>query len=102
MTRNMNRGRGDDSPTSTKQLSSDDSSTSVSLPSARANAGPPVRGRSLWAITVLACPCCGGLHQHRGGDVTMLLRGRLVRTCPTSGERYRLSPVRRWREARRD
>lgn len=101
MNPNMNRGRGDDSPTSTKQLSGDDSSTSVSLPAARANAGPPVRGRGLWAITVLTCPCCGALHQHRAGDPSALLRGRVVRSCPATGERYRLAPVRRWREARR-
>lgn len=73
----------------------------VTLPAARANAGPPVRGRGMWAITVLACTCCGAMHQHRAGDPSALLHGRTVRTCPATGERYRLAPVRRWREARR-
>jgi hypothetical protein len=66
------------------------------LPHARANAGPPVPGRHMWAYTVLSCPRCGGMHQHRAGEP-----GRIVRSCPTTGRLYRLSPIKRWREARR-
>jgi hypothetical protein len=40
------------------------------------------------------------MHQHRAGDPSALLHGKAVRRCPTTGELYRLSPVRRWREAR--
>lgn len=94
------RSPGAESGASTKQLA-DNSTTSVNLPAARANAGPPCRGRSLWAVTVLSCPCCGGMHQHRAGESSGLLSGRVVRACPATGERYRLAPVRRWREARR-
>jgi len=71
-----------------------------SLPRARAIAGPPCRGRSLWAVTVATCPRCGGMHQHRAGEATRLLSGRLVRLCPVTGRPYVLGPVQRQREAR--
>jgi hypothetical protein len=66
---------------------------------ARAQAGPPCPGRQLWAVTVLRCPSCLGMHQHRVGQVSMLLSGRVDRRCPTTGELYRLAPVQRRREA---
>ena len=69
---------------------------------ARAYAGPPCPGRQLWAITVLRCPSCLGMHQHRVGQVSMLLSGRIDRRCPTTGELYRLAPVQRRREAVRN
>jgi hypothetical protein len=80
---------------------------SLSLPlpadnfTARAHAGPPVPGRRLWAVTVLSCPLCGAMHQHRAGMVARLLSGRLQRICPTTGRKYTLRPVQRRREARR-
>lgn len=70
-------------------------------PRGRAYAGPPVPGRTLWAVTVLACPLCDGMHQHRAGLVDALLSGRLTRVCPTTGKPYTLAPVQRRREARR-
>lgn len=66
---------------------------------AHAYAGPPCPGRGLWAITVLTCPACGGMHQHRAGQVSALLSGRTERRCPVTGESYVLAPVRRRREA---
>lgn len=71
------------------------------LPHARAYAGPPCRGRSLWAVTVLTCPHCGGMHQHRVGAASRLLGGRVDRVCPVTGRVYLLAPVQRRREARR-
>lgn len=71
------------------------------LAHARAYAGPPCRGRSLWAVTVLTCPHCGGMHQHRVGAASRLLGGRVDRVCPVTGRSYRLAPVQRRREARR-
>lgn len=70
-------------------------------PTARAYAGPPCRGRGMWAVTVLTCPLCGGMHQHRVSEVARLLAGRVFRTCPVVGRLYRLAPVTRRREARR-
>jgi len=78
---------------STRQLSD--------FPAARAHAMPPVPGRRLWVVAVLTCPLCGGGHTHRSGDDTMLLSGRLLRRCPTTGRLYRLGKVRRCNEARR-
>lgn len=69
------------------------------LPHARAYAGPPCRGRGLWAITVLTCPHCRGMHQHRAGDAARLLSGRIHRCCPVTGLWYVLAPVQRRREA---
>lgn len=71
------------------------------LPNARAYAGPPCPGRGSWAVTVLTCPVCGGMHQHRAFEAARLLAGRAVRRCPTTGKAYRLAPVQRRREARR-
>lgn len=69
------------------------------LPRARAYAGPPCAGRGLWAITVLACPHCRGMHQHRAGEAARLLAGRVQRCCPVTGRWYVLAPVQRRREA---
>jgi len=66
---------------------------------ARAQAGPPCRGRGLWLVVVLRCPHCYGMHQHRCGQVSRLLSGRVDRGCPVTGLGYRLSPVQRRREA---
>lgn len=71
------------------------------FPAGRAHALPPVPGRSLWIIAVLSCPLCGGGHTHRSGDASMILNGKLLRRCPTTGRLYRLGPVRRCAEARR-
>jgi hypothetical protein len=71
------------------------------LPHARAYGGPPVPGRRLWAVTVLACPVCRGMHQHRAGEAARLLSGRLRRRRPTTGQQYVLAPVARRREAMR-
>lgn len=71
------------------------------MPHGRAYAGPPCPGRGLWAITVLACPHCGGMHQHRSGQAARLLSGRITRLCPTTGRAYVLAPVQRRRDARR-
>ena len=71
------------------------------LLTARALAGPPCPGRTLWAVTTPTCAHCGGMHQHRVGEVARLLAGRVVRVCPTSGQRYILRPVQRRKEARR-
>lgn len=68
-------------------------------PTARAYAGPPCPGRGLWAVTVLNCPHCSTMHQHRVGDADELLSGHAFRTCPTTGRLYRLTPVQRRREA---
>ncbi len=70
------------------------------LPHARAYAGPPCRGRGLWAITVLTCPHCRGMHQHRSGEVARLLSNRIDKTCPVTGLTYRLGPVQRRKQAR--
>lgn len=67
--------------------------------SARAVAGPPVPGRRLWAISVLTCPHCTAMHQHRAGETALLLAGRVDRACPTTGKRYVLFPIHRRREA---
>lgn len=80
----------------TKILSQD-----TALPRGRAHAGPPCFGRTMWTIAVLACPICSGMHHHRAKDSSILLHGKAVRRCPATGLAYRLSPVRRWREARR-
>lgn len=82
-------------------LASSGSPLLAGLPSGRAHAGPPAPGRRLWLVVVLACPCCGGMHQHRSGETARLLSGRSVRRCPTTGRPYRLAPVQRRREARR-
>jgi hypothetical protein len=71
------------------------------VPRARAYAGPPVPGRGLWAVTVLSCPICRAMHQHRVFESARLLAGRVTRCCPTTGRWYLLSPVQRRREARR-
>jgi hypothetical protein len=71
------------------------------IPHGRAYAGPPVPGRGLWAVTVLTCPLCEGMHQHRAVEAARLLSGRAERRCPTTGRLYRLAPVQRRREARR-
>jgi hypothetical protein len=73
----------------------------TSVPQGRAYAGPPCRGRSLWCVTVLSCPLCGGMHQHRAGNARTLLSGKAMRSCPTTGKPYLLAPVQRRREARR-
>ena len=65
------------------------------IPRARAYAGPPVRGRSLWAVTVLSCPCCRAMHQHRISE----LGKQIDKACPVTGEWYRLGPIQRRREA---
>lgn len=70
-----------------------------SLPCARAYGGPPVPGRQLWAVTVLTCPVCRAMHQHRVGEAARLLAGRVVRVCPVWGRPYRLRPVQRRKEA---
>ena len=67
--------------------------------SARAYAGPPCRGRSMWALVVLRCALCGGMHTHRAADAGMLFSGLTVRRCPVTGNRYRLSPIERRLEA---
>ena len=77
-----------------------DTTTEPSV-TARAYAGPPCCGRTLWAITVLSCPACGGMHQHRAGLAARLLAGRVERACPVTGQAYVLRPVQRRREARR-
>ncbi|HEX6498989.1 MAG TPA: hypothetical protein VF054_08150 [Micromonosporaceae bacterium] len=69
------------------------------LAHARAYAGPPCPGRGLWAITVLTCPHCRGMHQHRAGEAARLLAGRIRRCCPVTGLWYVLAPVQRRREA---
>jgi hypothetical protein len=69
--------------------------------SARAQAVPPCAGRGLWLVIVLTCPGCGSGHAHRVGDVAMLLAGKVFKRCRVTGERYRLGPVQRRREARR-
>lgn len=61
----------------------------------RAYAAPPCRRRSLWLVVVLACTHCGNDHAHRVGDAVALLGGRIDRTCPATGQPYRLEPVRR-------
>lgn len=71
------------------------------FPTARAHAMPPCPGRTMWAVAVLTCPLCGGGHTHRSGDASMILSGKLLRRCPTTGRLYRLGPVRRCNEARR-
>ncbi|GEM_PF-6471773 len=71
------------------------------IATARAHAGPPVAGRRLWAVTVLSCPECGAMHQHRTGRVGRLLSGREIRKCPVTRKPYRLGPVQRRHEARR-
>lgn len=71
------------------------------LPAGRAYAGPPCCGRRLALVAVLTCPRCGAMHHHRAGDLRALLAGKVARTCPTTGQRYRLHPVQRRREARR-
>jgi hypothetical protein len=73
----------------------------TTTPSGRAYAGPPVPGRTMWAITTLSCPLCEGMHQHRAVEAARLLSGRVERRCPTTGRPYRLAPVQRRREARR-
>lgn len=69
------------------------------LRAVRVYAGPPVPGRQLWAVTVLSCPWCRAMHQHRVGEAARLLSGRVRRTCPVWGRPYRLRPVQRRREA---
>jgi hypothetical protein len=71
------------------------------VPSSRAFALPPVPGRSLWAVPVLRCARCGGGHVHRTADADLLLAGKLLRRCPTTGRAYQLAPVQRRAEARR-
>lgn len=71
------------------------------LPTARAYAGPPCRGRTLWAVAVLRCPHCTGMHLHRVGEAARLLSGRVRRVCPVRGRAYMLTPVQRRQEARR-
>lgn len=71
------------------------------VPHARAYAGPPCRGRSLWLVMVLSCPHCGTAHVHRVGEAARLLAARVVRECPVTGRAYQLAPVQRRREARR-
>lgn len=71
------------------------------VPHARAYAGPPCRGRSLWLVMVLSCPHCGTAHVHRVGEASRLLAARVIRECPVTGRPYRLGPVQRRREARR-
>lgn len=68
-------------------------------PTGRAFAGPPVPGRRLWLVAVLTCPRCGAMHQHRVFEAARLLAGRVIRTCPATGQRYQLRPVQRRREA---
>lgn len=75
--------------------------SALPLPRGRAYVGPPVRGRRLWAVSVLRCPCCGGMHSHRSGDDSMLLAGKVARRCPVTGRPYQLTPVQRRAEARR-
>lgn len=77
------------------------SESAISMPAGRAYAGPPAPGRRMWAVTVLTCPCCEGLHQHRAVDTDRLLSGNAVRRCPTTNTKYVLRPVERRREARR-
>lgn len=71
------------------------------LPHARAYAGPPCRGRRLWLVVVLTCPCCGTAHAHRVGETARLFSHRVDKACPVTGQWYRLGPVQRRREARR-
>ena len=71
------------------------------FPASRAHAMPPVPGRTLWIVAVLTCVHCGGGHTHRSGDESMILSGKLLRRCPTTGQIYRCGPVRRSSEARR-
>jgi len=71
------------------------------FPAARAHAMPPCPGRTMWVVAVLTCPLCAGGHTHRSGDDSMVLSGKLLRRCPTTGRVYRLGPVRRCNEARR-
>jgi hypothetical protein len=75
------------------------STHAADMPHARAYAGPPCRGRGLWAVTVLSCPWCRTMHQHRAGETARLLSGRLAKVCPVTGRPYRLAPVQRRREA---
>lgn len=73
----------------------------LTVPAGRAYAGPPLEGRRMWAITVLRCPRCFALHQHRAVDSSLLLSGKAVRTCPATHRPYTLAPVERMLEARR-
>jgi hypothetical protein len=73
----------------------------ASIPTARAYAGPPCRGRSLWLVVVLTCPRCGTAHTHRVGEAARLLSHRVEKCCPVTGQWYLLGPVQRRREARR-
>lgn len=61
------------------------STHAADLPHARAYAGPPCRDRRLWAVTVLSCPWCRTMHQHRAGETARLLSGRLAKVCPVTG-----------------
>lgn len=65
-----------------------------SRPKAHCFAAPPCPGRGLIQITVLRCPLCEAGHGHRVGDWDALLSGNVEKTCPTSGQKYSLSPVR--------
>ena len=100
MTQTQRPGRGD--PGHLTVIAATDASI-TGLPDtmrcARAYAGPPVPGRTLWAVTVLTCCWCGAMHQHRVGEAAQLLSGRVVRSCPVWSRPYRLRPVQRRREA---
>ncbi|SCL40052.1 hypothetical protein [Micromonospora aurantiaca (nom. illeg.)] len=62
---------------------------------ARAYVGRPCCGRTMWAVTVLNCPHCGGMHHHRAGSETRLMTRQVVKRCPSKGAPYRLRPVSR-------
>jgi hypothetical protein len=72
----------------------------LDLPHARAYAGPPCRGRSLWLVVVLTCPRCGTAHAHRVGETARLFSHRVDKCCPVTGLWYRLGPVQRRKQAR--
>lgn len=90
------RSRAHHRPAPTNTLTLTDS-----VPTARAYAGPPCRGRALWLVVVLTCPRCGTTHAHRVGEAARLFSHRVEKCCPVTGQWYLLGPVQRRREARR-
>jgi hypothetical protein len=70
---------------------------STSLPAIDVTAysyvAPPCGRRNQATVMVLRCPVCAAGHTHRTHDLVAVLNGETWRTCPVTGERYRLAPV---------